>query len=203
MRVRSRHGPHRGRCPRRRWRRSHRRGGWILGQRQEHKRDRRSVAERCRSVATRCRSGTAHRRTHRARTSYAAAVVLRSNDFYGPERAPFPVGSRLLYVVLTRARLKTIVLLFGHEPPALVAPLSQLASRRATRPGGREPWPLLTIIGLAVPSTPTNIGLGRYDHRSPAFTGAAHASHDLHASAVGAETPAAPSLRDRVCALML
>jgi hypothetical protein len=34
----------------------------------------------------------------------------------------------LLYVVLTRARRKTIVLLFGDEPKALVAPLAKLAS---------------------------------------------------------------------------
>jgi DNA helicase-2/ATP-dependent DNA helicase PcrA len=59
----------------------------------------------------------------KGREADATAVVLRSSDFYGKERAPFPVGSRLLYVVLTRARHKTIVLSLGHEPPALVAPL--------------------------------------------------------------------------------
>ena len=64
----------------------------------------------------------------KGREADATVVVLRSNDFYGTERAPFPVGSRLLYVVLTRARHKTIVLLFGHEPPALIAPLAQLAA---------------------------------------------------------------------------
>ena len=53
----------------------------------------------------------------KGREADATVVVLRSNDFYGKEAAPFPVGSRLLYVVLTRARHKTIVLLFGHQPP--------------------------------------------------------------------------------------
>jgi DNA helicase-2/ATP-dependent DNA helicase PcrA len=57
-------------------------------------------------------------------------VVLRSSDFYGYERfEPFEVSSRLLYVVLTRARHKTIVLLFGGDPQPLVAPLAKLEHR--------------------------------------------------------------------------
>jgi DNA helicase-2/ATP-dependent DNA helicase PcrA len=64
----------------------------------------------------------------KGREADATVVVLRSNDFYGTERVPFPVGSRLLYVVLTRARHKTIILLFGHQPPALVAPLARLTA---------------------------------------------------------------------------
>jgi DNA helicase II / ATP-dependent DNA helicase PcrA len=64
----------------------------------------------------------------KGREADATVVVLRSNDFYGKEPAPFPVGSRLLYVVLTRARHKTVVLLFGHEPPKLIAPLARLAA---------------------------------------------------------------------------
>jgi DNA helicase-2/ATP-dependent DNA helicase PcrA len=75
----------------------------------------------------------------KGRETDATVVVLRSNDFFGTEPAPFPVGSRLLYVVLTRARHKTIVLLFGHEPPKLVAPLARLAvpedDRAAVAPG--------------------------------------------------------------------
>jgi DNA helicase-2/ATP-dependent DNA helicase PcrA len=67
----------------------------------------------------------------KGRESDATVVVLRSSDFYGTERSPFPVGSRLLYVVLTRARRKTILLLFGDALPALVAPLANLASSRA------------------------------------------------------------------------
>ena len=66
----------------------------------------------------------------KGREADATVVVLRSNDFYGRERPPFPVGSRLLYVVLTRARNKTLLLLFGHGLPALVDPLASLASPR-------------------------------------------------------------------------
>jgi len=63
----------------------------------------------------------------KGREADATVVVLRNGDFYGAERHPFPVGSRLLYVVLTRARHKTILLLFGSGLPALVAPLASLA----------------------------------------------------------------------------
>jgi DNA helicase-2/ATP-dependent DNA helicase PcrA len=66
----------------------------------------------------------------KGREADATVVVLRSNDFYGTERTPFSVGSRLLYVVLTRARHKTLLLLFGTDLPALVAPLASLASPR-------------------------------------------------------------------------
>ena len=64
----------------------------------------------------------------KGREADATVVVLRSNDFYGKERSPFPVGSRLLYVVLTRARHKTLLLLFGDGLPPLIAPLANLAS---------------------------------------------------------------------------
>jgi DNA helicase-2/ATP-dependent DNA helicase PcrA len=71
----------------------------------------------------------------KGREADATVVVLRSNDFYGTERPPFPVGSRLLYVVLTRARHKTLLLLFGHGLPGrLVAPLANLASPRLPSP---------------------------------------------------------------------
>jgi DNA helicase II / ATP-dependent DNA helicase PcrA len=58
----------------------------------------------------------------------ATVVALRGTDFYGTEGYPYPVGSRLLYVVLTRAHRKTIMLLFGADLPALVEPLADLAS---------------------------------------------------------------------------
>jgi DNA helicase-2/ATP-dependent DNA helicase PcrA len=65
----------------------------------------------------------------KGREADATVVVLRSNDFYGPERyEPFETGSRLLYVVLTRARHKTIVLVFGENPPLLVSPLAKLSA---------------------------------------------------------------------------
>jgi DNA helicase-2/ATP-dependent DNA helicase PcrA len=65
----------------------------------------------------------------KGREADATIVVLRSNDFYGTERyEPFDTGSRLLYVVLTRARKRTVILLFGDDPKPLVAPLVKLAS---------------------------------------------------------------------------
>jgi DNA helicase II / ATP-dependent DNA helicase PcrA len=65
----------------------------------------------------------------KGREADATVVVLRSSDFYGPEwYEPFETGSRLLYVVLSRARHKTVVLLFGDDPQPLVAPLVKLAS---------------------------------------------------------------------------
>ncbi len=65
----------------------------------------------------------------KGREADATVVVLRSTDWFGHEsREPFEVGSRLLYVVLTRARHKTVVLLFGDRPPALVAPLVRLTT---------------------------------------------------------------------------
>lgn len=64
----------------------------------------------------------------KGREADATVVVLRGNDFFGREASPFPVGSRLLYVVLTRARHKTLLLLFGDVLPPLVAPLASLES---------------------------------------------------------------------------
>lgn len=65
----------------------------------------------------------------KGREADATIVVLRSNDFYGNERRePFDTGSKLLYVVLSRARHKTVVLLFGDQPQPLVAPLIELAT---------------------------------------------------------------------------
>lgn len=63
----------------------------------------------------------------KGREADATVVVLRSDDFFGTERYPFPVGSRLLYVVLTRARRKTLLLLVGNDLPPLIAPLADLA----------------------------------------------------------------------------
>lgn len=73
----------------------------------------------------------------KGREADATIVVLRSNDFYGKEKPPFPIGSRLLYVVLTRARHKTLLLLFGDGLPPLVAPLANLAS---TGPPAQIPY---------------------------------------------------------------
>ncbi len=73
----------------------------------------------------------------KGREADATVVVLRSNDFYGTEGSPFPVGSRLLYVVLTRARHKTLLVLFGGGLPPLVAPLANLAPARPPALGPR------------------------------------------------------------------
>src|SRR4029079_3968420 len=53
----------------------------------------------------------------KGREADATVVVLRNREFFGTDRPPLPVGSRLLYVVLTRARHKTILLLFGSGLP--------------------------------------------------------------------------------------
>lgn len=45
----------------------------------------------------------------KGREADATIVVLRGNDYYGPEAEPMPNGSKLLYMVLTRARKKTIM----------------------------------------------------------------------------------------------
>lgn len=64
----------------------------------------------------------------KGREADATIVVLRENDYYGKEVEPMPVGSKLLYVVLTRARKKTVVLTVGTKLPSLVYPLATLAS---------------------------------------------------------------------------
>jgi len=62
----------------------------------------------------------------KGREADATIVVLRGNDYYGREREPMPNGSKLLYVVLTRARKKTVILTFGRELSPLVYPLAVL-----------------------------------------------------------------------------
>jgi hypothetical protein len=54
--------------------------------------------------------------------------LLRGNDYFGMESEPMPVGSKLLYVVLTRARTKTIVLTLGSTLPSLIYPLAVLSA---------------------------------------------------------------------------
>ena len=62
----------------------------------------------------------------KGREADATIVVLRGNDYYGQESEPMPNGSKLLYVVLTRARKKTIILTFGRELSSLIYPLAVL-----------------------------------------------------------------------------
>lgn len=59
----------------------------------------------------------------------ASVVILRQKDYFGREAEPMPDGSRLLYVVLTRARQKTLILTVGSNLPPLVAPLNRLHRR--------------------------------------------------------------------------
>jgi DNA helicase-2/ATP-dependent DNA helicase PcrA len=63
----------------------------------------------------------------KGREADATIVVLRGNDYFGTESEPMPVGSKLLYVVLTRARTKTIVLTLGSTLPSLIYPLAVLS----------------------------------------------------------------------------
>lgn len=65
----------------------------------------------------------------KGREADATIVVLRSNDYFGNEVEPMPNGSKLLYVVLTRARTKTVVLTLGSRLPSLIDPLAELATR--------------------------------------------------------------------------
>jgi DNA helicase-2/ATP-dependent DNA helicase PcrA len=65
----------------------------------------------------------------KGREADATIVVLRGNDYFGMESEPMPVGSKLLYVVLTRARTKTIVLTLGSTLPSLIYPLAVLSAR--------------------------------------------------------------------------
>lgn len=65
----------------------------------------------------------------KGREADATVIILRATDFFGTERTePFEEGSRLMYVVFTRARIRSVVLIFGSGLPELVAPLARLAS---------------------------------------------------------------------------
>lgn len=65
----------------------------------------------------------------KGRKADATIVILRGNDYFGRESEPMPIGSKLLYVVLTRARTKTIVLTLGSTLPPLIYPLAVLSAR--------------------------------------------------------------------------
>lgn len=65
---------------------------------------------------------------HQTKGREADAVIILSgdDDFHGYETEPFVEGSRLLYVILTRAR-NEVTVIFGHDPHPLVAPIAALA----------------------------------------------------------------------------
>jgi DNA helicase-2/ATP-dependent DNA helicase PcrA len=65
----------------------------------------------------------------KGREADAVIIVFRSGDYHGSENEPFPALSRLLYVILTRAR-NQVTLLLPADPHPLVAPFSALAGPR-------------------------------------------------------------------------
>ncbi|MEW2615060.1 UvrD-helicase domain-containing protein [Streptomyces sp. NPDC047880] len=58
----------------------------------------------------------------KGREADTTILLLADDEYYGPEGEPFPNGSRLLYVVMTRAR-HTAHLVVPHRSHALWAPL--------------------------------------------------------------------------------
>lgn len=63
----------------------------------------------------------------KGREADATVVVIRADDYFGrTDPASLEGGLRLLYVVLTRARERTVVLTFGTLGQGLVAPLTRL-----------------------------------------------------------------------------
>jgi DNA helicase-2/ATP-dependent DNA helicase PcrA len=64
----------------------------------------------------------------KGREADSTVIILRSTDFFGMEKKePYEEGSRLMYVVFTRARKRSIVLIFGSGLPGLVEPLARLS----------------------------------------------------------------------------
>lgn len=62
----------------------------------------------------------------KGREADAVVILCRDDDYHGDGTEPFPDASRLLYVILTRAR-REVTMIFGHNPHPLVAPISRLA----------------------------------------------------------------------------
>jgi len=56
----------------------------------------------------------------------ATILCCKSNDYLGPEGEPYAKNSRLLYVVLTRAR-QGVTIFLPQNPHGLVAPLARYA----------------------------------------------------------------------------
>jgi DNA helicase-2/ATP-dependent DNA helicase PcrA len=61
----------------------------------------------------------------KGREADAVVILCDDDDFHGNETEPFVDASRLLYVILTRAR-NEVTLIFGRDPHALVAPIAAL-----------------------------------------------------------------------------
>ena len=63
----------------------------------------------------------------KGREADAIIAMFRSNDYFGPEAEPFERASRLLYVVLTRAR-RQVTIILPKRPHPLVAPFANLVA---------------------------------------------------------------------------
>lgn len=75
------------------------------------------------------RRRTPQHRRHRSRgagrwgtQAHIHILLLADDEYYGPEGEPFPIGSRLLYVVMTRARHQAHLVVPANSHP-LWAPL--------------------------------------------------------------------------------
>lgn len=62
----------------------------------------------------------------KGREADAVIIAFRNDDYHGTEGEPFPTLSRLLYVILTRAR-NQVTLLLPPDPHPLVAPFASIA----------------------------------------------------------------------------
>jgi len=61
----------------------------------------------------------------KGREAEVVILVYRDADWFGRETEPFTRNSRLLYVSLTRARMRDVIILPAN-PHRLVAPFSRL-----------------------------------------------------------------------------
>jgi DNA helicase-2/ATP-dependent DNA helicase PcrA len=67
----------------------------------------------------------------KGREADAVIAVFREDEYHGKETEPFPAASRLLYVILTRARHQ-VTLLLPSQPHALVEPFATLMAPAAS-----------------------------------------------------------------------
>ncbi|MEW6431988.1 MAG: UvrD-helicase domain-containing protein [Myxococcota bacterium] len=81
----------------------------------------------------------------KGREADVVILVYRDADWFGREQEPFPTNSRLLYVSLTRARQRNIVIL-PPTPHALVAPFADLPAVAVAPAPGRQQVPTGTSI---------------------------------------------------------
>lgn len=68
----------------------------------------------------------------KGREADVVILVYRDTDWFGREEEPFPTNSRLLYVSLTRAKQRNVVIL-PPKPHPLVAPFEELSTSSAAR----------------------------------------------------------------------